>query len=314
MEAREEATDAAVCAQGAMNAAAARIAGDALAGLAAPGPLGDVAAACVWAVRVVQTNSFECESGAVALHGPPLVWVNHSCCPNACRGADGAVRCVSPIPAGAEILISYIPDLAAPRRRRRAALRSLHGFTCECSRCAGATAQSPCLRAVRCRCGTWASPADGADDDVACAACGGSVAEAEAWAEGVVERAVQGVLQGIDLLGGVDDELLGELRSAVAKGVLHPLHWASQRIHAALAAGESGAVGAAHALTALAGLHAAYPALWPGKAEAAERALARLDESGGEVDSVCAEWIRSAFTRAVLEEEVAGQRRACDGK
>ncbi|KAI0773040.1 hypothetical protein BD413DRAFT_473253 [Trametes elegans] len=80
--------------------------------------------------------------------------INHSCSPNAVYHFDDAsftfeVRALFPIPAGAQIFISYI-DPALPRTERQELLLS-YGFTCACSACSltgPAHAQSETRRAL----------------------------------------------------------------------------------------------------------------------------------------------------------------------
>jgi len=71
---------------------------------------------------------------------PHFCLINHSCAPNCSPlvlGRTMLVRAARPVPAGAEITISYAGAMAAaPLRPRRAALRRAFGFECACGRCA----------------------------------------------------------------------------------------------------------------------------------------------------------------------------------
>lgn len=61
--------------------------------------------------------------------------INHSCVPNAVRvfvGNTMIVHACQAIPAGGEILWSYIPLI---QRHRRQLLQDTHGFICQCERC-----------------------------------------------------------------------------------------------------------------------------------------------------------------------------------
>ncbi|KAF8072944.1 ATXR2 [Scenedesmus sp. PABB004] len=64
--------------------------------------------------------------------------LNHSCAPNAAAccdpGGSVAVSALGAIPAGAEVVLSYIDEAGAGLAARRAALRD-YGFTCACERC-----------------------------------------------------------------------------------------------------------------------------------------------------------------------------------
>eukprot|EP01062_Namystynia_karyoxenos_P067153 TRINITY_DN6102_c0_g1_i2.p1 TRINITY_DN6102_c0_g1~~TRINITY_DN6102_c0_g1_i2.p1 ORF type:complete len:808 (+),score=207.80 TRINITY_DN6102_c0_g1_i2:358-2424(+) len=326
LEARSEALQPSVCSKGLLNAAAAALAAEAL--QEAGCGQGDTGELCRWTAAACQTNSFETPSGAVCLVPPPLAWVNHSCAPNAFRGDDGALRTATAIPKGEEICISYIPELGAPRYRRRAALRKLFGFDCACPHCAAAQPlRSPCLRALRCAtegCGEWVTFPDSAEAHASacCAKCGAprALGEDEARAADICDRIVPCIMQGLEQLGGVDDELAAELRQELQRGALHPFHWALQRAHAALAAcaehEEDIPAAAAHAAVALAGLDAALPAHWPGKAEAALRALRLLRACNGQPSAeraCCPPWILQHYGEAALQEHALGLRAVCDG-
>lgn len=64
--------------------------------------------------------------------------VNHSCAPNAAADclANGqmAIRALTRIPAGSEVLLSYIEEEGADVHERREMLRD-YGFLCKCERC-----------------------------------------------------------------------------------------------------------------------------------------------------------------------------------
>jgi hypothetical protein len=64
--------------------------------------------------------------------------VNHSCAPNAAAtclpSGQMVVRALSGIPAGSEVLLSYIEEEGASLQERRAMLRD-YGFVCRCERC-----------------------------------------------------------------------------------------------------------------------------------------------------------------------------------
>lgn len=68
---------------------------------------------------------------------PLAAMINHSCTPNAVRtfsnGCMVAHACQA-IPAGAEVLWSYIPPTLVTVDRRRA-IKKRHGFVCKCERC-----------------------------------------------------------------------------------------------------------------------------------------------------------------------------------
>eukprot|EP00882_Tetradesmus_deserticola_P014358 GHRQ01015269.1.p3 GENE.GHRQ01015269.1~~GHRQ01015269.1.p3 ORF type:complete len:150 (+),score=94.76 GHRQ01015269.1:785-1234(+) len=64
--------------------------------------------------------------------------VNHSCAPNAAAtclpSGRMVVRALRHIPAGCEVLLSYIEEEGASLQERRALLRD-YGFVCDCERC-----------------------------------------------------------------------------------------------------------------------------------------------------------------------------------
>eukprot|EP01062_Namystynia_karyoxenos_P035910 TRINITY_DN26197_c0_g1_i1.p1 TRINITY_DN26197_c0_g1~~TRINITY_DN26197_c0_g1_i1.p1 ORF type:complete len:341 (+),score=105.69 TRINITY_DN26197_c0_g1_i1:86-1108(+) len=108
------------------------------------------------AKRVLRANSFETYGDSLwedgAADGAALFALaarfNHSCAPNCSFRFEGlglgddslplaiAVRCALPVRAGAELTLSYLPELHQPRERRRADLRERFGFACACTRCA----------------------------------------------------------------------------------------------------------------------------------------------------------------------------------
>lgn len=68
---------------------------------------------------------------------PVISIINHSCLPNAVlvfEGISAVVRAVQPIPAGAEVTISYI-ETAGSTMSRQKALNENYLFSCTCSRC-----------------------------------------------------------------------------------------------------------------------------------------------------------------------------------
>lgn len=72
----------------------------------------------------------------LSLH-PSASFFNHSCIPNCYSewsGINLVFKALYPIPAGAELTISYI-DAHAPTRQRREELRNAYYFTCICPRC-----------------------------------------------------------------------------------------------------------------------------------------------------------------------------------
>jgi SET domain-containing protein len=64
--------------------------------------------------------------------------MNHSCDPNAAAdclpSGDMVVTALRDIPAGSEVLLSYIEQEGADLRQRRAMLAD-YGFACRCARC-----------------------------------------------------------------------------------------------------------------------------------------------------------------------------------
>lgn len=64
--------------------------------------------------------------------------INHSCAPNAAAdclpSGQTVITALSDIPAGSEVLLSYIEEEGAGLRERRRMLRD-YGFTCACQRC-----------------------------------------------------------------------------------------------------------------------------------------------------------------------------------
>ncbi|KAI8466486.1 MAG: hypothetical protein J3K34DRAFT_524486 [Monoraphidium minutum] len=70
---------------------------------------------------------------------PAAAYANHSCCPNAVGYAVGdrwVLRASEPLPAGAEVCVSYLGSvIAAPYAARQAELREKYGFDCGCDRC-----------------------------------------------------------------------------------------------------------------------------------------------------------------------------------
>ena len=98
-------------------------------------------------IHVIRSNAFALD-GAQALFVRSSM-LNHSCMPNAThqpfrRRSDGAlclcIRCVAPIRAGDEVVISYADDLAAPPTERLLCLRH-HGFGPERRACDAALEQ-----------------------------------------------------------------------------------------------------------------------------------------------------------------------------
>ncbi|KAL6752848.1 hypothetical protein V8C86DRAFT_2742829 [Haematococcus lacustris] len=75
----------------------------------------------------------------------PLSLINHSCSPN-CEvdmdGGHGWVTATSHIPSGTALSITYI-DLEQPRSARRALLRKLYSFDCDCVRCEAELVERP---------------------------------------------------------------------------------------------------------------------------------------------------------------------------
>lgn len=68
---------------------------------------------------------------------PLAAMLNHSCTPNAIRTYSNETMIVhasKPIPAGSEVVWSYIPPTQIFTERRRA-LKRRHGFVCRCERC-----------------------------------------------------------------------------------------------------------------------------------------------------------------------------------
>jgi SET and MYND domain-containing protein len=73
--------------------------------------------------------------GAGLYLGPSLL--NHSCLPNCVAVFNGPtlmIRAIRPIPAGEQLLISYL-DLLDGLEQRRRTLRRTYSFQCECERC-----------------------------------------------------------------------------------------------------------------------------------------------------------------------------------
>lgn len=64
--------------------------------------------------------------------------INHSCIPNAkavcLPNSQLEVLALSSLPAGAEVLLSYIDEEGAGREERQVMLRD-YGFVCKCERC-----------------------------------------------------------------------------------------------------------------------------------------------------------------------------------
>jgi SET domain-containing protein len=64
--------------------------------------------------------------------------INHSCAPNAVAdclpSGEVVITALQDIPAGSEVLLSYIEEEDANLRERRRMLRD-YGFTCACQRC-----------------------------------------------------------------------------------------------------------------------------------------------------------------------------------
>lgn len=76
-------------------------------------------------------------SSAVFTH---ICRLNHSCSPNLHCSWNAAlgqqtVHALCDIESGAELTVSYLPTLEQPRAARRAALRTVFGFECECAAC-----------------------------------------------------------------------------------------------------------------------------------------------------------------------------------
>ena len=117
----------------------------------------------------VQCNAFQmytgggdgdddlCEAPGSAMHLFTALTLNHSCAPNVvhCHEADAlVVRALEDLPAGAELLTSYVPAellLQSATARQRSMSRS-HGFVCWCSRCSAERAMAVCpLHAACCQ-------------------------------------------------------------------------------------------------------------------------------------------------------------------
>lgn len=80
----------------------------------------------------------------LSLH-PSASFFNHSCIPNCYSewsGINLVFKALYPIPAGAELTISYI-DAHSQTRQRREELRNAYYFTCICPRCTRATGKFP---------------------------------------------------------------------------------------------------------------------------------------------------------------------------
>ncbi|KAJ9461941.1 hypothetical protein DIPPA_29118 [Diplonema papillatum] len=264
---------------------------------------------------IALTNSFEVND-AIALVPPPLAWVNHGCRPNAVRNEAGDVLAVEPIEQGGEILISYIADLMQPRRRRRAALESLHGFTCSCTACTaeddgGTATVYPLSSAVRCvvtpSCPGWVSVTE-SEGPWPCSVCWephvpSDVCEVVDQVEADIERVVPVLHGSIAALGDVDTELLAELESIarVAGRHFHPFHWLSHRVHAALIRPyvhlQQNAEAAAHSFLAFAAMEATLPTHWVGKSD---RALFVAEHYTKMAADAVPSYLKVLYTQAVL--------------
>ena len=80
----------------------------------------------------------------LSLH-PSASFFNHSCIPNCYSewsGINLVFKALYPIPAGAELTISYI-DAHSQTRQRREELRNAYYFTCICARCTKNTGKWP---------------------------------------------------------------------------------------------------------------------------------------------------------------------------
>ena len=76
--------------------------------------------------------------------------MNHSCMPNArllCSFTDASIDVVAcaDVPAGTEVLISYV-NPASDRAHRQRVLRASYGFACTCAACAGGAAEPAAAR------------------------------------------------------------------------------------------------------------------------------------------------------------------------
>eukprot|EP01064_Diplonema_japonicum_P018080 TRINITY_DN26777_c0_g1_i1.p1 TRINITY_DN26777_c0_g1~~TRINITY_DN26777_c0_g1_i1.p1 ORF type:complete len:648 (+),score=129.66 TRINITY_DN26777_c0_g1_i1:39-1982(+) len=259
-------------------------------------------------VCLIQTNSFEVGEG-IALVPNPLAYVNHSCLPNCSRNETGVLRASRSIKQGEEITTSYIADLMQNPSRRRAAMRSLQGFTCGCDRCKQNTVL-PLADAVKCLSkdcsGGWVSVPEG--ETRKCSKCGTttkytdvSVIVDHLYDE--VEK-VAPVLHGsIQSLNEVDTELLDKLLALRdrAHETLHPFHWLSHKIHSYLIAPllllDHVHDAASHSLYALAAMDATLQAHWVGKADRAEYVSDHYPEG----DSM-PKFLRTLYTKSVLKD------------
>eukprot|EP01060_Flectonema_neradi_P013729 TRINITY_DN20457_c0_g1_i1.p1 TRINITY_DN20457_c0_g1~~TRINITY_DN20457_c0_g1_i1.p1 ORF type:complete len:659 (+),score=130.41 TRINITY_DN20457_c0_g1_i1:20-1996(+) len=264
---------------------------------------------CLWLSALVQTNSFEganTECDTITLVGPPFAWVNHSCLPNATRTDNGDLVACRPIKNGEEILTTYIADLMQPSVYRQGALRMLHTFECGCSRCSEKSNYA-LANAIRCPCGkAWvAVPEDG---EASCSSCQLNLTfdYVSNLVEPVlknVERIVPVLLGSLQSLKSVDTELLSELLEVRvdSETLLHPFHWLSHRMHAALIniylfKGDKQAA-ASHSIMALAAMEATLQPNWVGKAPRANYVAQNYD---------LAEWvptyIKAMYTKSSLQD------------
>ena len=264
---------------------------------------------CLWIAALVQTNSFEgtnTECETITLVGPPLAWVNHSCLPNATRTDSGDLVACRPIQKGEEILTSYIADLMQPSSYRRGALRTLHTFECNCGRCAEKSNYA-LANTIRCPCDNcWvAVPEDG---EAVCSSCNLNlnfdyVMNTVDPILSDIERIVPVLLGSLASLQSVDTELLNELLVVKEKAasLLHPFHWLSHRIHAALISiylfqGDKKAA-ASHSVMALAAMEATLQTNWVGKAPRANYVALNYD---------FADWVptyvKTIYTKSTLQD------------
>jgi hypothetical protein len=95
----------------------------------------------IWLSNAYPTDGSDAQSAerssAVFTH---ICRLNHSCNPNLHCSWNAAlgrqtVYALCDIESGQELTVSYLPTLERPRETRRAALRRLFGFTCECPAC-----------------------------------------------------------------------------------------------------------------------------------------------------------------------------------
>ncbi|KXZ52440.1 hypothetical protein GPECTOR_9g484 [Gonium pectorale] len=177
---------------------------------------------------------------------PHFSSLNHACAPNCVHyvvGSTMVVRAVQHVPAGAELLVSYLGrDDLAPRQVRQSILRSRYGFTCDCARCR-TEASLPdelgeLLRQLYDRSRHELAPrferlASAAADEAAAVAAGRETAAAEDEDDGDYDSEDGDAEDGSAAAGAGATPPSGKTAAEAAKRALRksgssPAHWASQ--------------------------------------------------------------------------------------